>query len=504
MSCARASIVLLLVSPLLGATLPGENSSGTAGGPASGREEDPSPAVVFSPEIASDEMRSHVTFLASDELRGRDTGSPGELAAANYLAQRLKAYGVLPGGDDGGYLRAVELERSTVEALPELIVTGADGSKEIGGYRTEFDARFNVPATGPLRVVAVDVREAEPMKPDPGVAVVLVGTSGRSRRWLEASGSSDGSGWGLVVRSGSRPKQQRTVRLPSSLRKAPTGAPKESPSASWVRVYDPLFERLAGGAVTTVELKTHVVVEVVRAANVVGVLEGNGSDERPELARETVVVSAHYDHIGLHGGHDGDEASAEAQDLIYNGADDNASGTAAVIELAGALAAGPPPARTVVFLLATGEEKGLLGTLAYLDDPTVPLENTVFNLNIEMIGRPDPLVGGAGKLWMVGWDLTDLGPALEERGLAIVADPRPEQHFFERSDNIAFVRRGIVGQSLSSYSMHTDYHKVSDEADTLDYEHLATCTREALRALRPIVEGELTPAWVGDPPRRRR
>jgi len=495
------ALVAQFLGVLLGAACPPTDSSGP-------------PGPLLSSEITAAELRAHVAFLADDELLGRDTGSPGGLAAATYLAARLKAYGLAPGGDDGGYLRAVELERTTVEALPELVVTDADGTSSTGGYRTEFDVRFNVPATGALRVFAVDVREASPMKPDAEVAVVLVGTSGRSRRWLEACGSSDGSGWGLVVRKGSRPKRQYEVRLTSSLRRAPTDGPRPGPTASWVRVYDPLFERLASGAVATVELRTHVAVELVRASNVVGVIAGQGTEQRPELAREAIVVSAHYDHIGAHdphaasagGSRDGldGEAGEEEPDRIYNGADDNASGTAAVIELAGALAAGPPPARTVVFLLATGEEKGLLGTQAYLDDPTVSLENTVFNLNIEMIGRPDPLVGGAGRLWLVGWDLTDLGPALEQRGLAIVADPRPEQHFFERSDNIAFVRRGIVGQSLSSYCMHDDYHRPSDEADTLDYAHLATCTREALRALRPIVEGELTPAWVGDAPGRGR
>ena len=455
--------------------------------------------------ISEQALRAHVEYLADDARLGRDTGSPGELASARYIASRLKEAGVAPGGDveQEPYLRTVELERMRVDALPELSLTDVQGERALAVYREDFDVRFNVPTTAPLRVVVVDVKEAEPLEPDAEVAVVLSGSSGRARRWLEASGAADGAGWGLVVRSGSRPRSSRAPRLPSSLRRPD----RERTGGNWLRAYDELFERLTAGEIETLQLRAHVTRETVRAVNVVGMLQGVGTPENPELARETVVLSAHYDHIGAPGrdehGHSSEGASetaaeGEEEDLIYNGADDNASGTAAVIELAAALAEGPPPVRTVVFLLATGEEKGLLGTLAYLDDPTVPLADTIFNLNIEMIGRPDPEVGGPGRLWMVGWDETDLGPALAQRGLAIVADPRPEQRFFQRSDNIAFVQRGIVGQSLSSYCLHDDYHRVSDEIDTLDFAHLTAGTKEALRALRLIVDGTLTPAWAAD------
>jgi Zn-dependent M28 family amino/carboxypeptidase len=248
------------------------------------------------------------------------------------------------------------------------------------------------------------------------------------------------------------------------------------------------------------------------AVNVVGVLDGAGTPDRPGLADEAIVVTAHYDHIGVAsapgaGAHgvvggtagaaaDGAAPDGGAPDLVYNGADDDASGVAAVLELAAAMADGPPPARDVVFLLVTGEEVGLIGTSAYVERPVVPLERTVYNLNFEMLGRPDEAAGGAGVLWLTGYERANVGPAWAAAGLAVVADPHPEQHFFERSDNIVFVRRGVVGQSLSSFGLHADYHTVRDEADTLDYAHMQTAVRTALSALRMLADGSVDPAWV--------
>jgi len=112
-----------------------------------------------------------------------------------------------------------------------------------------------------------------------------------------------------------------------------------------------------------------------------------------------------------------------------------------------------------------------------------------------MIGRPDAQVGGPGKLWLTGFERTDLGSACSRAGLAIVADPRLEQHFFERSDNYAFVQRGIVGQTFSSYDLHDDYHHVTDEADRLDFDHMESCVRSVLGAVRLVTDGQLRPRW---------
>jgi Zn-dependent M28 family amino/carboxypeptidase len=161
--------------------------------------------------------------------------------------------------------------------------------------------------------------------------------------------------------------------------------------------------------------------------------------------------------------------------------------------------------RLTVTLTATGEEVGLWGTDYYLAHPVVPLERTVLNLNFEMLGRPDPLVGGAGFTWLTGFERSNLGTMFREHGLEILADPYPEQHFFERSDNIAFVKLGIVGQTLSSYNLHTDYHKVDDEADRLDYEHMERGARTALQAVNLLAAEGFVASWApGEPDLRRR
>lgn len=229
-------------------------------------------------------------------------------------------------------------------------------------------------------------------------------------------------------------------------------------------------------------------VSVDSYRNVVGILRG--SDAR--IAADAVVVGAHYDHVG---GGVPIEDPVEGLDSIYNGADDNGSGTVAVLEIARTLAQAEPLSRTVIFLLSTGEEMGLLGTRWYIANPVVPLDRTVADLQIEMIGRPDSLAGGAGYGWLSGYERTTMGEQLARAGLPIVPDPRREQGFYFRSDNIAFARRGIPAHTLSSYNLHNDYHQVSDEVDRIDFHHLAALVDVAVEAVRHLAEGP-APEWV--------
>jgi hypothetical protein len=219
------------------------------------------------------------------------------------------------------------------------------------------------------------------------------------------------------------------------------------------------------------------------AVNVVGVLPGSD----PALRDTAIVIDAHYDHLGL-------AATPVNGDSVYNGADDDASGTVAVIEVARMLAH-LHPRRTVVFLLVTGEERGTLGSRWYLAHPVVPLERTAANLEIEMIGRPDSLAGGPGKAWLTGYDRSTMGQILREHGIPLVADPRPDQHFFERSDNIAFALRGIPAHTISSFNLHTDYHRVSDEARFADPAHMAAVINATARATLLLADGT-PPAWL--------
>ncbi|MEX0890728.1 MAG: M20/M25/M40 family metallo-hydrolase [Gemmatimonadota bacterium] len=217
--------------------------------------------------------------------------------------------------------------------------------------------------------------------------------------------------------------------------------------------------------------------------NVVGIIRGADL----ELRDEVVVVAAHYDHVGIGQPVDGDS--------IYNGADDDASGVVAVLEIARALAAGPAPKRTVVVLLSTAEEVGMQGTRFYMRNPAMPLERTVAQFEVEMIGRPDSLAGGPGRAWLTGYERTTMGAQLAARGIPLVPDPRPEQNFFQRSDNIVFARAGIPAHTLSSFNLHTDYHQPSDEVEHVDFEHMTAVINAAVDAVRILTDGP-RPEWL--------
>ena len=230
----------------------------------------------------------------------------------------------------------------------------------------------------------------------------------------------------------------------------------------------------------TLEARDSVpVADRANAVNVVGVIPGSD----PALREQVVLVDAHYDHLGIHHG--------QAGDSIYNGADDDASGVVAVMEIARALAAGPAPKRTIVVAATTGEEVGLLGTRWYLRHPARPLEAMVANLEIEMIGRPDSLAGGSGRGWLTGFERSTMGELFANAGLPIVADRRLDQQFFLRSDNIAFAERGIVAHTLSSYNMHNDYHEPSDDVAHVDFAHMTRLIDVAVQAARLLAD---TPA----------
>ena len=222
--------------------------------------------------------------------------------------------------------------------------------------------------------------------------------------------------------------------------------------------------------------------------NVVGILPGSD----PILKDEAILIDAHMDHIGM-AGHGA--CRAAGADSICNGADDDASGVTAVLETARMLAsARTPPKRTIVFLLVTGEERGTIGSRWYLDHPVVPISATVANLEIEMIGRPDSLAGGPGKAWLTGYDRSTMGRMLRDNGIPLVADPRPDQNFFMRSDNIIFAYQGVPAHTISSFNLHNDYHQATDEASKADTAHMAAVINAIARATRLLADGP-APEW---------
>jgi hypothetical protein len=219
--------------------------------------------------------------------------------------------------------------------------------------------------------------------------------------------------------------------------------------------------------------------------NVVGILRGSDA----KLTKETILLSAHLDHLGI-----GREVNG---DNIYNGADDDASGVTAVLELAEALAGGPRPKRTVVFALFGSEEIGGYGARYFQEHPPVPVESFVANLEFEMIGRPDAAVA-PHTLWLTGYERSNLGAELAAHGARLVADPHPEQHFFQRSDNYVLARKGIIAHTVSSYGLHSDYHRPSDDLAHVDFAHMTEAIESMVEPVRWLVNSDFKPQWSKD------
>jgi Zn-dependent M28 family amino/carboxypeptidase len=221
--------------------------------------------------------------------------------------------------------------------------------------------------------------------------------------------------------------------------------------------------------------------------NAIGVLRGSQPGE-------AIMLSAHLDHLGVNESLTGDK--------IFNGADDDASGSVAVLELARVLAAGKRPRRAIYFVCFGSEERGGYGSRYFIAHSPVPLPEIVANLTFEMLGRPDEKVP-AGKLWLTGYERSTLGPELARQGAALVADPHPEQNFFRRSDNYPLALRGVIAHTVSSFGLHTDYHRPSDDISKIDFPFMTRSLNSLVKPVRWLANSTFRPAWLpGQAPTR--
>ena len=223
--------------------------------------------------------------------------------------------------------------------------------------------------------------------------------------------------------------------------------------------------------------------------NAIGVLRGT------DPAGEAIMLSAHLDHLGMNEALTGD-------DKIFNGADDDGSGCVAVLELARVLSAGRRPRRTIYFVGFGSEERGGFGSQYFIDHSPLPLTKIVADLTFEMLGRPDSKVP-AGTLWLTGFERSTLGPEMARRGAALVADPHPEQHFFQRSDNYPLALRGVIAHTISSFGLHTDYHRPSDEVSKIDFPFMTRSLNSLVKPIGWLANSTFRPAWLpGQAPTR--
>jgi Peptidase family M28 len=214
--------------------------------------------------------------------------------------------------------------------------------------------------------------------------------------------------------------------------------------------------------------------------NAVAILRGSTAPN------EVILLTAHLDHLGI--------GPAVKGDSNYNGADDDASGTTAILTLAHILATGPRPRRTIIFALFGSEEISGYGSRAFLQRPPMPLANIITNLEFEMIGRPDHAIP-AGTLWLSGFNRSNLGSELARHGARLVNDPHPREQFFRRSDNYSLAQQGIVAHTVSSFGLHKDYHQPSDELKTIDFTHMANAIASMVDPIRWLADSTWKPEW---------
>ncbi|HEV7699885.1 MAG TPA: M20/M25/M40 family metallo-hydrolase [Pyrinomonadaceae bacterium] len=218
--------------------------------------------------------------------------------------------------------------------------------------------------------------------------------------------------------------------------------------------------------------------------NAIGKIVGSDKTLRPQV----ILISAHLDHLGV-------RDTAPGDDKIFNGADDDASGSIAVLEIARTLASARiKPKRTVYFVCFGSEEIGGYGANYFVNNLPFAKDKLVANLEFEMMGRPDTAVK-PDELWLTGYERSNLGPQLAKRGAKLVQDPHPEQQFFRRSDNYTLAKQGIIAHTVSSYGLHTDYHKVSDEIKTIDFGHMTKSINSMVAPIQWLVNSNFVPAW---------
>jgi hypothetical protein len=489
--------------------------------------------------ITAESLREHVGYLAADERGGRDTGTTGCAEAEQYIGDHFSSFGLdHPPRSDDHYLSYI-LYRQGYDTATSRLVVGSGPMERIGsGFRPfPFSAEGDIAArvvfagygvTAPQhdyddyadldvadQIVIVLRREPQPDDENSVFGGADNTDHATFRAKADLAYANDAAAL-LVVSDPAHPTSTDDLRADGRLRieqnSESTDEPSDEDETSIVAVhinretgYD-LLEALTGLEPAELQraldagevhprdfvdrqpvfgrLSVHEEDEpdVVLTRNVCGILEGSD----PNLRHEFVVVGAHHDHVGSFVG---------TGDNVFNGADDNASGTAAVIELARAFAENPvPPRRSLIFATFSGEERGLLGSQVMVDEKQIPVENTVFMLNLDMIGRnPDEPIEVSGD-----------GVARGLHDLVVAANDAVEvnveylgKEFGRNTDHVAFYDAGIPFITFFS-GFHDDYHQLGDHPEKLAYDRMVDVTRFAYEIVSYVANADEAPSLIHD------
>lgn len=422
------------------------------------------PAAAAPPKVCATCVQANMARLAGPEAQGRACGTADEHRAAQFIAERLKAYGVAPAAS-GQYLQTVRFRTPTYAERPTLT---------IGDRRFVQGEDIVVMGAGPSLTGAI-LRDtgAEPASMA-GKVVVLGAYDARASQLLRA-------GAAAVV----APAPEPILKAWTELSQRPPGGveiegvegPPPSPRPLVFARPDAHAALVAAEGQTATLAAPRGAPREQTTYNVLGMIPGKAQGAEGQA----ILLSAHYDHVGVRNG------------AVYPGANDDASGTAAVLEFARLLAAGKAPKRTVHFALFGCEEQGGHGAKAFLAKPPLPIADIAANLEFEMIGLPDPK--RPKTLMLTGWERSNLGPTLKAQGADIAPDPYPEQNFFERSDNYQLALKGVVAQTVSAWPTPPTYHQPSDTLESIDLPFMVEVIQSLIGPIRWLVNDSFRPDW---------
>ncbi len=465
--------------------------------------------------ISAADLSRHLYIIASDEFLGRETAMEGQKMAAKYIADHFRSLGLKPVGDDGTHFQRFDVQVTQLDAANSSI--SIDGKTFDFGKDYVTASQTDTSFTAPAVFLGFADSYIDPSYADKiagRIVITFAGTReqtndttdrGRMSR-LFSSRRDEGVFASITILDAEGPSSYDNIsqRFGTSPRKSMrrTDVPQSSRrrGASGMRIFaaPPLAESLLAGAGVSypelyaramedssftpifldeqkITIRNAVRADVLPTENVLGFLEGSD----PDLRNEVVVLTAHYDHDG-----------ALPDGTVYNGADDDGSGTVTILELAEAYVQnGVRPKRSILFMTVTGEEKGLLGSGYYTDNPVFPLEKTVANLNIDMIGR----IGyeymennDSMYVYVIGSDKIskDLDAILRDANDRTVKlhldytynDDNDPNRFYYRSDHYNFAKNGVPVTFFFT-GTHPDYHRPTDTPDKILYERMAMIAR---------------------------
>ncbi len=470
----------------------------------------------FAESIVPQDLRMYLSVLSSDQLEGRETGTEGNEKAAQFLASQFKSFGIPGYREDGSYYQDVIFTRTDWGEV--MLVAGDKEYRHMwdflcmkryatrqevfsmedivfAGYGIE-DPRHHDYAGLDVRGKAVMIYEGEPVNKKGKYCISGTNEPSRwSRDWRMKMQTAQDQGASVVLMIASDFKklagQTRRFMVGPSISLGEAIERTDGPalvilSSSMARdlmgaqvdeVIDARKRLNRGKRPKPVTLQTpftftsRLDLEEIKGSNVLGYIEGSD----PELKDELVVVTAHFDHLGKRG------------DDIFNGANDNGSGTSTVLEIAQAFSLarqkGIGPRRSVLTMLVTGEEKGLLGSKYYVQNPVFPLESTVVNVNVDMVGRIDQKhESNPDYIYVIGSDRlsSDLHRINEEMNAKHTQleldytynDPNDPNRYYQRSDHYNFAELGIPAIFYFNGS-HEDYHRPSDTIEKIDFDAMA-------------------------------